>query len=123
MATVRKFSAAVLNHLKKEHPENAFKVSFVNGHWRPAQFSLRRQADIRKACMLTKVDPKTIGMPALPKKKKMQKKPAKGHKQQRTYAEKQAMIQKNLEDMPEKIRKWKEELEKEKAKTKSTLPF
>ncbi|KAJ2374076.1 hypothetical protein IW150_003299 [Coemansia sp. RSA 2607] len=123
MATARKFSSAILNHLKTEHPTTAFKVSFVNGHWRPPRFSLRQQADIRKACLLTQVDPASIGMPALPKKKRMQKKPPKGHKQQRMYAEKQAAIQKNLDEMPEKIRKWKEELAKEKAKTKSALPF
>ncbi|KAJ1948570.1 hypothetical protein DL89DRAFT_281312 [Linderina pennispora] len=123
MATVRKFSANILNHVKAEHAETAFKVSFVNGHWRPPHFSLRRQAELRKACLVQGIDPTSIGMSELAPKKPVRSKPPKGHKQQRTYAEKQAMIQKNLDEMPEKIRKWKEDLAKEKEKNKSSLPF
>ncbi|KAJ1948915.1 hypothetical protein FBU59_001379 [Linderina macrospora] len=48
-------------------------------------------------------------MPALAPKKPVRSKPPKGHKQQRTYAEKQAMIQKNLDEMPEKIRNYQKD--------------
>ncbi|KAJ2780614.1 hypothetical protein H4R18_003370 [Coemansia javaensis] len=125
MATARQFSAAVLRHLEAKHPEDAFKATFVNGYWRGPRFSLRRQAELRKACLLTGVDPASIGMPEPPQTRAMQYKPPKGHKQQRLYAEKQAAIQKNLADMPEKIRKWKEasDLAKEKEKNRSSLPF
>ncbi|KAJ2723477.1 hypothetical protein GGI07_002600 [Coemansia sp. Benny D115] len=123
MATVRSFSAAMLKHTTVVRPKDFYEVKFVNGFWRPSSVSLRRQADIRKACLISSIDPVSIGLPELQKKKRLQKKPAKGHKQQRLYASKQAAIQKNLDEMPEKIRKWKDDLVKEKAKTKSSLPF
>ncbi|KAJ2715776.1 hypothetical protein H4R19_001015 [Coemansia spiralis] len=123
MATVRTFSKAILGNLAKVHGESSFKATFVDGHWREPRFSLRRQAELRKACLVTGVDPATIGMPEPRARKVMQKKPPKGHKQQRLYAQKQAAIQKNLDEMPEKIRKWKEELAKEKEKNQSSLPF
>ncbi|KAJ1823286.1 hypothetical protein IWW57_004001 [Coemansia sp. S610] len=62
-------------------------------------------------------------MPPVAAPKIMQKKPPKGHKQQRQYADKQAVIAKNMKDMPDKIRKWKEALAKEKLKAKPILPF
>ncbi|KAJ2451782.1 hypothetical protein EV183_003378 [Coemansia sp. RSA 2336] len=123
MATVRKFSEAVLKNIKTVHSENEFKATFVNGHWRSPRFSLRRQAELRKACLFNNIDPKSIGMPEVAAPKTMQKKPPKGHKQQREYAAKQAKIQKNLQEMPEKIRKWKSDLAKEKEKAKPSLPF
>ncbi|KAJ2762969.1 hypothetical protein IWQ57_005667 [Coemansia nantahalensis] len=119
MATARKFSNAILKNLAKAHGEAAFTPTFVNGNWRGPRFSLRRQAELRKACLLTDVDPAAIGMPEPRARKVMQKKPPKGHKQQRLYAQKQAAIQKNLDEMPEKIRQWKEE----KDKARSSLPF
>ncbi|KAJ2097775.1 hypothetical protein GGI09_003652 [Coemansia sp. S100] len=123
MATVRTFSASILSHIKAEHAETCFKPVFVNGHWRSPRFSLRRQAELRKACTLNGVDSVSIGMPPPAPQKIMQKKPPKGHKQQRQYADKQAIIKKNMEEMPEKIRKWKETLAKEKLKAKPVLPF
>ncbi|KAJ1783712.1 hypothetical protein LPJ59_006518 [Coemansia sp. RSA 2399] len=123
MATLRKISEPVLKQLGQKHSESAFVPSFVNGHWRPGKFSARRQAELRKACVLNNVDPESIGMPALKMKGILRKKPAKGHKQQREYAEKQAAIQMNIDDMPNKIKKWKADLAKEKIKLTPTLPF
>ncbi|KAJ1872258.1 hypothetical protein H4R99_006613 [Coemansia sp. RSA 1722] len=123
MATVREFSAKILKRLETKHPLTSFKVTAIGNKWRPGKYSLRQQADMRKACLINGVDPKSIGMPEKPVKKVKQSKPPKGHKQQRMYAQKQAAIEKNLQDMPEKIRKWKEGLAAEKAKTKSSLPF
>ncbi|KAJ2357786.1 hypothetical protein IWW50_001608 [Coemansia erecta] len=123
MATARKFSESVLKHLKTKHAENAFSPTFVNNHWRSPKFSLRRQAELRKACLLNNVDPASIGMPEPKPQKIMQKKPPKGHKQQREYAMKQEKIQKNLDEMPQKISKWKADLAKEKEKIKPSLPF
>ncbi|KAJ1961712.1 hypothetical protein GGI12_003095 [Dipsacomyces acuminosporus] len=123
MATVRKISASILNHIRTEHAENAFKATFVNGFWRSPRFSLRRQAEIRKACLMNDIDPTSIGFPEPQPKKPVRSKPPKGHKQQRLYAEKKAKIQKNMEEMPSKIRKWKEDLAKEKEKNKSSLPY
>ncbi|KAI9499839.1 hypothetical protein GGI25_005581 [Coemansia spiralis] len=123
MATVRKFSAAILSRLEAKHGETAFVPSFVNGHWRQGKFSHRQQADMRKACLINNVDPTSIGMPPPKPKGVLHRKPPKGHKQQRLYKEKQAAIQKNLDDMPNKIQRWKEELEKEKLKSKPSLPF
>ncbi|KAJ2161128.1 hypothetical protein GGF46_001717 [Coemansia sp. RSA 552] len=123
MATTRKFSGAVLKHLKTQHGESAFKATFVNGFWRSPRFSLRRQADLRKACVLNGVDPASIAMPELAPQKIMRKKAPKGHKQQREYAAKQAEIQKKLDEMPERIRKWKADLEKERIKNRPSLPF
>ncbi|KAJ2733271.1 hypothetical protein IW152_003190 [Coemansia sp. BCRC 34962] len=97
MATVRAFSASILRHTKVEHAETCFKPVFVNGNWRSPGF---------------------IAPP-----KVMQKKPPRGHKQQRQYADKQAIIAKNMKDMPDKIRKWKEALAKERLKAKPILPF
>ncbi|KAJ1662472.1 hypothetical protein IW140_005275 [Coemansia sp. RSA 1813] len=123
MATARKFSEQILKQLNTKHSESAFMPTFVNGHWRPGKFSARRQAELRKACLLNNIDPVAIGMPAPKPKGVLHRKPPKGHKQQRQYAEKQAAIQKNLDDMPNKIRKWKEDLAKEKSKSTPTLPF
>ncbi|KAJ2489591.1 hypothetical protein IWW37_003871 [Coemansia sp. RSA 2050] len=123
MATVRAFSASILRHTKVEHAETCFKPVFVNGNWRSPGFSLRRQAELRKACTLNGVDPLSIGMPPVAPPKVMQKKPPRGHKQQRQYADKQAIIAKNMKDMPDKIRKWKEALAKERLKAKPILPF
>ncbi|KAJ2800152.1 hypothetical protein H4R20_004166 [Coemansia guatemalensis] len=53
----------------------------------------------------------------------MQKKPPKGHKQQRLYEARRAEIQMHLDKMPEKIQKWKKELAIQKEKQKSSLPF
>ncbi|KAJ2515335.1 hypothetical protein H4217_005234 [Coemansia sp. RSA 1939] len=124
MATARKFSKEILKHLDKTYPESAFKATFVDGRWRRGRFSGRRQAELRKACLVNQVDSASIGLPPLaPRSSNFQKKAPKGHKQQRTYAEKQAAIQKNLDDMPNKIKKWKDDLAKEKHKLTPTLPF
>ncbi|KAJ1802955.1 hypothetical protein LPJ75_006019, partial [Coemansia sp. RSA 2598] len=98
-------------------------TTLVGSKWRPGKYSLRQQADMRKACVIKGIDPKSIGMPEKSARKIKMDKPPKGHKHQRMYAQKQAAIEKNLQDMPEKIRKWKEGLAAEKAKTKSSLPF
>ncbi|KAJ2556900.1 hypothetical protein EV175_001691 [Coemansia sp. RSA 1933] len=123
MATARTFSKAILKQLGKVHAESDFAPTFVNGHWRPGKFSARRQAELRKACLLNNIDPASIGMPEPSAKGILLKKPPKGHKQQRQYAQKQVTIQKNLDDMPNKIKKWKDDLAKEKAKLAPTLPF
>ncbi|KAJ1646857.1 hypothetical protein LPJ64_001677 [Coemansia asiatica] len=123
MATVRTFSEQILKRLETKHPLTSFKTTLVRGKWRPGKYGLRQQADMRKACAVTGVDPKSIGMPEEPVSKIRLNKPPKGHKHQRLYAQKQAAIEKNIQEMPEKIRKWKEGLAAEKAKTKSSLPF
>ncbi|KAJ2365029.1 hypothetical protein H4S02_005761 [Coemansia sp. RSA 2611] len=123
MATARKFSDAVLKHLQTQHAESSFTATFVNGYWRSPRFSLRRQAELRKACVMRGVDPVSIGLPEPAPHKVMQKKPPKGHKQQREYQAKQEKIQKNMREMPAKIRDWKQGLAKELEKSKPSLPF
>ncbi|KAJ2081343.1 hypothetical protein H4R24_002401 [Coemansia sp. RSA 988] len=123
MATVRTFSAAVLKNIKVEHSEAAFLPKLENGFWRSPKFSLRRQAELRKACLLNNIEPESIGMPPPKPQKIMQKKPPKGHKQQRLYEAKRAEIQMHLDKMPEKIQKWKKDLAIQKEKEKSSLPF
>lgn len=125
MATARKFSKQILKHLEIKHPSSAFEPTFVNNNWRQPKFSLRRQADLRKACLLNHTDTDAIGMPPtkVSNKRPLYGKPPKGHKHQLGYEERQERIRKNMEEMPEKIRKWKQELAKEKEKNKSSLPF
>ncbi|KAL1921197.1 mitochondrial 54S ribosomal protein mL59 [Calcarisporiella thermophila] len=102
-----------------------FYVSEVTGigRWRPPLLSLRRQADLRKACIIRDIDPTTIGLPAVKEKGVLRSKPPKGTKAERTADERKAKIAKNLEEMPKKIQSWKEDLLREKEKNKPRLPF
>ncbi|PVU85457.1 hypothetical protein BB559_007011 [Furculomyces boomerangus] len=125
MASLRKFSESMLKYLSEPIKDKhaAFSPNFVNGKWRNPKFSLRRQADLRKMCLLNGVDPESIGLPPKVKKNALRQKPPKLHKEQRQYAEKKAKVEKALEDMPKKIMEWKENIRKEEEKTKSSLPF
>ncbi|KAJ1920356.1 hypothetical protein H4219_001331 [Mycoemilia scoparia] len=125
MATNRVFSAKLLKQIQSAHLAEEFTAQFKNGFWRSPKFSLRRQADMRKACLLNSIDPASIGLSektvSLKKTKKMNK--PKGHKHQRNYMARQEEINQALQDMPTKIQTWKDDLAKEKAKLKPSLPF
>ncbi|OLY81529.1 hypothetical protein AYI68_g4363 [Smittium mucronatum] len=125
MASLRNFSDKMLKYLSEpvKNKQAAFYPNLVNGKWREPRFSLRRQADLRKMCLLNNVVPESIGLPPKAPKKPVKYKPAKGHKSQRTYLEKKEKVQAALQDMPNKISTWKENAFKEHEKTKSTLPF
>ncbi|OMJ20472.1 hypothetical protein AYI70_g4091 [Smittium culicis] len=125
MASVRKFSDKMLKYLTEpiKNQQLAFSPNLINGKWREPKFSLRRQADLRKLCLLNGVEPESIGLPSKSEKKSVRYKPPKGHKSQRQYLEKKNKVQAALQDMPNKISNWKENTQKEYEKTKSLLPF
>ncbi|RUS17984.1 hypothetical protein BC937DRAFT_89285 [Endogone sp. FLAS-F59071] len=129
MASIRHFSPKVLKSIAKPHPPRIFLPRVVvneftgKSRWHPPAISLRRQANMRKACLLEGVAPESIGMPPLPDKKPLRIKPPKLAKHERMAPERKAKIAKAIENMPETIKAWKEEKLREKTKSKSSLPF
>jgi hypothetical protein len=123
MATVRKFSEHMLKLARKQHSPKDFVPQFVNNHWRPPRISLRRQADLRKACLIQGLDPVKLGIPPKAEHKPLRTKPPKGTKYQRNYEERKAKVEKLMAEMPKKIEAWREEKRQEKLKAKSTMPF
>ncbi|RUP43151.1 hypothetical protein BC936DRAFT_137541 [Jimgerdemannia flammicorona] len=114
MTTLRKFSLRVLKSIATPHPPEIFKPKIVinqltgNTHWHPPKYSLRRQADMRKACILSGKDPESIGLPPLPEKKPLRTKPPKLAKHVRMAPERKAKIDLALKNMLERIKEWKE---------------
>ncbi|KAJ1916329.1 hypothetical protein IWQ60_008140 [Tieghemiomyces parasiticus] len=123
MASVRRYSPQLLSKLKLKYEASEFSAQFVNGYWRTSKLSLRQQGDLRKACLVHKVDPSVLGIPALPPKKVLRAKPPKGHKADRTKPDRIAKIQAALDNMPNTIAQWKAAKQAEKAKAKPLLPF
>ncbi|ORY04905.1 hypothetical protein K493DRAFT_205135 [Basidiobolus meristosporus CBS 931.73] len=123
MATLRSISKKALSQVQKTYEPELFLPQFVNNRWRAPKYGLRIQANMRKNCILSGIDPISIGLPPVKESKPVRVKPPKGTKIQRTYVEKQAKIRDNLTKMDEKITNWRQEQRKEKAKTKSVMPF
>lgn len=79
-------SKQVMKLIAVKHPSSNFVPQFINGFWRSSKYSLRRQADMRKAAILTGKDPiNDVGLPPVPEKQPLRIKPPKGTKAQRTY--------------------------------------
>ena len=122
MASKRVFSEQILARLTKPLTETDIKPQFVfneakqKSFWRPPQVSLRVQNDLRKACIQQGIDPLSIGLPAVQPRKPLRTKPNKLEKHERTRAERQETIRKNIEKMPETIQAWKEVKKKKKKK-------
>ncbi|RKP24234.1 hypothetical protein SYNPS1DRAFT_12707 [Syncephalis pseudoplumigaleata] len=108
MATARIFSKRLLQLSRLQYKAEDFQTSFVNGHWRQPRIGPRRQADLRKACLLEGRDPASHGLPEPKQHKPLRVKPPKGTKYQRNYEERKAKVEKSLSDMPTKITEWKE---------------
>ncbi|KAI9227690.1 MAG: hypothetical protein DHS80DRAFT_6351, partial [Piptocephalis tieghemiana] len=100
-----------------------FRPRFIQGHWRDPKVSLRRQADIRKTCLILGVDPVSIGLPEKKEKGTLRKKPFKLHKSERTFSERRAKVAKAMEEMPSRVEQWRREYREEREKSKSVLPF
>jgi hypothetical protein len=101
-----KFISESLKQLvQRAHPPSDFAPQFVNGFWRSPKYSLRRQADMRKAARILQVE--MIGLPEESTRKPLRVKPPKGTKYQRNYQERMAKIDKALQDMPNKVAQWK----------------
>ncbi|KAK9762661.1 hypothetical protein K7432_011404 [Basidiobolus ranarum] len=123
MATLRTISQKALSQIQKTYEPKVFLPQYVDNRWRAPKFGLRIQANMRKNCILSGIDPLSIGLPAVKESKPVRVKPPKGTKVQRTYVEKQAKIRDNLLKMEEKITHWRQEQRKDKAKAKSVMPF
>ncbi|KAI9595246.1 hypothetical protein BDF19DRAFT_442640 [Syncephalis fuscata] len=108
MATNRVFSKSMLYLSCLKFSANDFKPAFVNGHWRKPRISLRRQADLRKACLIQGKTPEDYGLPSVKENKPLRVKPPKGTKYQRNYEERKMKVEKSLGSMSEKIADWKE---------------
>lgn len=114
MLAKRVFSEKILARLKTPltaadvKPQYVFNEVTQKGYWREPRMSLRRQADLRKACLLNGVDPASIGLPPVQPRKPLRTKPNKLEKHERLRESRQETIRKNMEKMPETIRAWKE---------------
>ncbi|KAI7901184.1 uncharacterized protein BX663DRAFT_115115 [Cokeromyces recurvatus] len=130
MSTYRQFSSKLLSKVSKVKlteadikPQLVFNAEKGRSFWRPPQVSRRLQNDLRKACVQTNIKPESIGLPPISVKKPLRYKPNKLEKHERMRAERQAMIQRNLEKMPQIIQAWEEDKLKELAKQKTSMPF
>ncbi|KAI9030795.1 hypothetical protein CLU79DRAFT_715687 [Phycomyces nitens] len=129
MASHRVFSQKFLQKLSKPlveadvTPQLVFNEAKQKSFWRPPQVSLRRQNDLRKACLQEGIDASSIGLGSVAPAKPMRYKPNKLEKHERMRAERQANIRKNLEKMPQTIQAWKEDKLKAIAKQKTSMPF
>ncbi|KAI8975260.1 hypothetical protein BDF20DRAFT_822026 [Mycotypha africana] len=130
MATYRVFSKKILDKVSRiKLTEADVKPQLVYNHykekafWRPGRLSLRRQNDLRKACIQQGIQPESIGLPAVKEHKPLRYKPNKLEKHERMRAEREETIRKNMENMPKTIQAWKEDKMKEEAKLKKSMPF
>ena len=87
MAANKAFSRTLLSLSQPRFSASDFKPAFVNGHWRKPRFGLRRQADLRKICLIQGKAPEDYGLPEVRENKPLRVKPPKGTKYQRNYAE------------------------------------
>lgn len=93
MASIRQFSPKVLESIAKPHPPHIFLPRVVvneltgKSRWYEPGISLRRQANMRKACLFQGIAPESIGMPPLPDKKPLRIKPPKLEKHERMAPE------------------------------------
>ncbi|CEG72416.1 hypothetical protein CU097_005519 [Rhizopus azygosporus] len=130
MSTFRTFSGKFLSKLENAKfveadvkPQLVYNEAKSKSFWRPPRLSRRIQADLRKACIQEGIEPTSIGLLPETAPKSLRYKPNKLEKHERTRAERQATIQRNMEKMPQTIQAWKEEKLKELAKQKSSMPF
>lgn len=119
MSTFRLFSRKFLSKLDNAKfveadvkPQLVFNEKKAKSFWRPARLSRRTQNDLRKACIQQGIEPTTIGLLPPTSPKPLRYKPNKLEKHERTRAERQATIQRNMEKMPETIQAWKEVMRK-----------
>ncbi|KAI8813904.1 hypothetical protein BJ742DRAFT_787847 [Cladochytrium replicatum] len=119
----------------------------------PPRISLRKQARIRRTCIVAGVDPASIGLPSVEEtnaftsalrtqphsgyktpadvpevqlkelKDSLQQKLPKGRKVQFDLFKREKKIHKNMSAMPETIARWEQDQEKASKSTKPTLPF
>ncbi|KAI9476225.1 MAG: hypothetical protein EXX96DRAFT_576286 [Benjaminiella poitrasii] len=130
MSTHRKFSFKLLSkaaNIKLTEadikPQLVYNAQKAKSFWRPPQVSRRIQNDLRKACIVQDIKPESIGLEPLRPAKSLRYKPNKLERHERMQADRQAMIQRNLEKMPQTIQAWKEDKLKELAKQKTSMPF
>lgn len=115
MSTFRTFSGKFLSKLENAKfveadvkPQLVYNEAKSKSFWRPPRLSRRIQADLRKACIQEGIEPTSIGLLPETAPKSLRYKPNKLEKHERTRAERQATIQRNMEKMPQTIQAWKE---------------
>ncbi|KAI9297202.1 hypothetical protein K502DRAFT_363453 [Neoconidiobolus thromboides FSU 785] len=98
-----------------------FTPQFINEKWCKPKYSLREQADLRKACHLLGMNPSDLGLPV--KQNKEVRVTPEGTKYQKNYLDRKLKTDTAVDNMDKTVNKWKQEKEKESAGKISNLPF